>query len=269
MFRDNDFAHFSDVGTKLKIFSTILSHLYFFTDKTDTRFQRAWCSLRRLLSCSHPFCQHPPLFPWWYTIKKQPCKLAFADSQCQKINNFLAREKIPVILGDKALINFLKLVWPLMNKAKFFKVSICFFLSHFRFHKCKRQKNTYSKSEETLKKGQKRQEKVQFKFPFLLICHGIPFCFSICYLSTFSGLFFKCDKNAKKIRKKGKYHKIASSNTSRLEAQVGFFRMLMKGIFGPYVLWPLDKKLIFWIVTRVSARDYTVFKFYIRILEKF
>ena len=32
----------------------------------------------------------------------------------------------------------------------------------------------------------------------------------------------------------------------------------MKGIFGPYVLWPLDKKLIFWIVTRVSARDYTV-----------
>ena len=32
----------------------------------------------------------------------------------------------------------------------------------------------------------------------------------------------------------------------------------MKGIFGPYVLWPLDKKLFFWIVTRVSARDYTV-----------
>ena len=32
----------------------------------------------------------------------------------------------------------------------------------------------------------------------------------------------------------------------------------MKGIFGPYVLWPLDKKVIFWIVTRVSARDYTV-----------
>ena len=36
--------------------------------------------------------------------------------------------------------------------------------------------------------------------------------------------------------------------------------MLMKGIFGPYVLWPFDKKLIFWIVTRVSARDYTVFE---------
>ena len=32
------------------------------------------------------------------------------------------------------------------------------------------------------------------------------------------------------------YRKIASSNTSRLEAHVGFFRLLMKGIFGPCVL---------------------------------
>ena len=31
--------------------------------------------------------------------------------------------------------------------------------------------------------------------------------------------------------------KIVSSNTSHLEANVGFFRLLMKkGIFGPYVL---------------------------------
>ena len=30
-----------------------------------------------------------------------------------------------------------------------------------------------------------------------------------------------------------RYHKIASSNTSRLEAHIGFFRLLMKGIFGP------------------------------------
>ena len=43
------------------------------------------------------------------------------------------------------------------------------------------------------------------------------------------------------------YRKIASSNTSRLEAHVGFFRLLMKGIFGPYVLWPFDKTLIFLI----------------------
>ena len=32
------------------------------------------------------------------------------------------------------------------------------------------------------------------------------------------------------------YRKVASSNTSCLEAQAGFFRLLMKGIFGPYVV---------------------------------
>ena len=41
------------------------------------------------------------------------------------------------------------------------------------------------------------------------------------------------------------YHKVASSNTSGLEAHVGFFRLVIKGSFGPYVLWPFDKKLIF------------------------
>ena len=43
------------------------------------------------------------------------------------------------------------------------------------------------------------------------------------------------------------YHKIASSNTSRLRAHVGLFRLLMKGIFGSYVLWPFDKNYIFLI----------------------
>ena len=37
-----------------------------------------------------------------------------------------------------------------------------------------------------------------------------------------------------------KYRKITSSNTSHLKAHVGFFRLLMKGIFGPF-----DKKLAF------------------------
>ena len=32
------------------------------------------------------------------------------------------------------------------------------------------------------------------------------------------------------------YRKVASSNTSRLEAHTGFFRLPMKGIFHPYVL---------------------------------
>ena len=38
------------------------------------------------------------------------------------------------------------------------------------------------------------------------------------------------------------YCKVLNSNTSRLEAHAGFFRLLMKGIFDPYV--PFDKKLI-------------------------
>ena len=41
------------------------------------------------------------------------------------------------------------------------------------------------------------------------------------------------------------YHKVASSNTFRLEAHVGSFRLLINGIFGPYVLLPFDKKLSF------------------------
>ena len=32
------------------------------------------------------------------------------------------------------------------------------------------------------------------------------------------------------------FSKVASSNTSHLEAHAGFFRLLMKGILDPYVL---------------------------------
>ena len=32
------------------------------------------------------------------------------------------------------------------------------------------------------------------------------------------------------------YRKVASSNTSHLEAHAGFFRMRVRGIFDPYVL---------------------------------
>ena len=35
------------------------------------------------------------------------------------------------------------------------------------------------------------------------------------------------------------YRKVASSNTSFLEAQIVY-----EGIFDPYVLWPFDKKWI-------------------------
>ena len=40
------------------------------------------------------------------------------------------------------------------------------------------------------------------------------------------------------------YRKIASSNMSCLEAHLGLFSLLMKGIFGAYVLIPFDKKLM-------------------------
>ena len=32
------------------------------------------------------------------------------------------------------------------------------------------------------------------------------------------------------------YRKVASSNTSGLEVDAGFFRLVIKGSFGPYVL---------------------------------
>ena len=38
-----------------------------------------------------------------------------------------------------------------------------------------------------------------------------------------------------------KYCKVASSNTSCLEAHAGFFRLLKKGIFNPYVLGAFEK----------------------------
>ena len=55
-----------------------------------------------------------------------------------------------------------------------------------------------------------------------------------------------------------KYRIVASSIPSRIEAHADLFRLLMKGIFDPYVLWPFDKKSIFLLVKRVSTRDFTV-----------
>ena len=47
------------------------------------------------------------------------------------------------------------------------------------------------------------------------------------------------------------YSKFASSNTSCLEAHACFFRLLMKGIFDPYLLRPFGQKLISLLVTRL------------------
>ena len=51
-------------------------------------------------------------------------------------------------------------------------------------------------------------------------------------------------KNLNIFKKIWTYRKVASSNTFRLEAHAGIFRLLMKVIFDPYVLCPFDKKLI-------------------------
>ena len=54
------------------------------------------------------------------------------------------------------------------------------------------------------------------------------------------------------------YSIVASTSPSRFEAHAGHFRLLMKGIFDAYVLWPFDKKSFFELVTRVNTRDFTV-----------
>ena len=55
------------------------------------------------------------------------------------------------------------------------------------------------------------------------------------------------------------YRKIASSNTSHLEAYM-LFQIAYEGDLRCYVLWPFDKKLIFQLVTRISTRNSTVNK---------
>ena len=67
----------------------------------------------------------------------------------------------------------------------------------------------------------------------------------IAFTNRVKSIFLFSENPASHTSLRNTYRKIASSNTSRLEAHVGFFRMLMKGTFGPYVLWPFDKKLYF------------------------
>ena len=57
------------------------------------------------------------------------------------------------------------------------------------------------------------------------------------------------------------YRKVASSNTSCLEAHLGFFWLLMKGIFDAYVLWPFGNNIISELVKRVNTRVSTVYVF--------
>jgi len=65
------------------------------------------------------------------------------------------------------------------------------------------------------------------------------------------------------VLEQNRYRIVASTSPSRIEAHAGLFKLLMNKIFDPYLLWPFDKKLISWLVTCVSTRDFTVsIKFY-------
>ena len=54
------------------------------------------------------------------------------------------------------------------------------------------------------------------------------------------------------------YRKVTSSRLSWLVAHFHIFRLLMKGNFDAYVLWPLDKMVQNWIVDWSTARDFMV-----------
>ena len=63
-------------------------------------------------------------------------------------------------------------------------------------------------------------------------------------ITIIGGKYFRCHVVNKPVMLNYDYRKVASSNTFCLEAHAGFFRLLIKGIFDPNVLWPFDKKLI-------------------------
>ena len=58
------------------------------------------------------------------------------------------------------------------------------------------------------------------------------------------------------------YRIVVSSSSSRIEAHAGLFRLLMKGIFDPYVLLPFDKKLIFQLLIETGMEEIILFLFY-------
>ena len=54
------------------------------------------------------------------------------------------------------------------------------------------------------------------------------------------------------------YRKVMSSSLSRLVAHPSIFRLFMTGKFDAYVLWPLAKRVQYWIVDRSTACAFMV-----------
>jgi hypothetical protein len=53
-------------------------------------------------------------------------------------------------------------------------------------------------------------------------------------------------------------NRVASINTSWLEACFRFYRLFMKKKFDDYLLWPFKKKVIYYLVTLVISCNFTV-----------
>ena len=98
------------------------------------------------------------------------------------------------------------------------------------------------------------QSESKFNFPFEFVDHSVKFrilglfcsCYHICRCVSRNAIsyFTQWGQKCFWYRRKIIYCQIASSNTSRLEADAGLFRLVMKGTFSSYILWPFDKKLI-------------------------
>ena len=97
--------------------------------------------------------------------------------------------------------------------------------------------NFFEKNDEPTK----RLSHVLFKFSFwhfILVTLDFVLCVNL--------IIWKVCSNVHKIfHWQRQYRIVASTSPSRIEAHAGLSRLLMKGIFDPYVLWPFDKKLIF------------------------
>ena len=86
-----------------------------------------------------------------------------------------------------------------------------------------------------------------------------PFC--IVLLKKLCRLhFFGCVCHIFRKSNKIAYRKVARSSLSWIVAHFWIFRLIMKGEFDNYVLWPLAQRVQNWIVDRSTCRDFTVFE---------
>ena len=84
------------------------------------------------------------------------------------------------------------------------------------------------------------------------------FCETSCHDNTYQSNYGRNSKSSKPpnfLELDFKYHKAAKRSTSCLVAHPGIFRLLMKGKFEVYFLWPFGEKLMFEIVAQSTIRN--------------